>query len=67
MKKNEHKLPLFYQQQESPQSSDSMLPSSKEERSLREFVVCCLLDPAFPSFVKKIEKVFNQVLNDELN
>jgi hypothetical protein len=59
MDRNEHKLPLFYQQQ----SDDD----EKEEDTLKEFIVSCLMDPKFPKFVRNVEGVFTNIVNNELN
>ena len=58
MDKNEHKLPLFYQQQ----SDDDLLDNSG---TLKEFIVCCLLDPKFPGFVSRVEQHFTDILLNE--
>ena len=54
MDKNEYRLPLFYQQVEEKDTQNEI----KENETLNEFVVCCLLDPKFPAFVNKMEKIF---------
>ncbi|CAF0839819.1 unnamed protein product [Brachionus calyciflorus] len=60
MTKNEHKLPLIYQQE-----SENELLNGEEDKVLQEFIICCLLDPKFPNFVKKVDNLFNTVLKDE--
>ncbi len=60
MDKNKQKLPIFYEQVE-----EAELIGRADKSALDEFVVCCLLDPKFPGFVKKIENVLNGVLKDE--
>lgn len=62
MDRNEHKLPLFYQQQ-----SNADLTDEKEESTLKEFIVCCLMDPKFPKFVRNVESVLTNIVNNELN
>lgn len=59
LEKNSHKLPLFYQQ-----TDETDLLGGEEESVLNEFIVNCLLDPKFPSFVKKVENVLNKALKD---
>ena len=60
LEKNEDKLPLFYQQQE----TDELLEGNS---SLQEFVVGCLLDPNFPNFVKQVESILTDILKSEEN
>ncbi|RNA04608.1 meiotic recombination REC114-like protein [Brachionus plicatilis] len=48
VKKNEKKLPLIYQQE-----SEVDILNSEDDKVLQEFIICCLIDPMFPSFVKK--------------
>lgn len=59
LEKNSYKLPLFYQQ-----ADETDLLSGEEESVLNEFIVSCILDPKFPSFVKKVENVLNKALKD---
>jgi hypothetical protein len=58
--KNESKLPLLYQE-----TSESEFMDEEGSSVLKEFVTSCLLDPHFPAFVKKIELLVAQVINDE--
>jgi hypothetical protein len=62
LEKNEEKLPLFYQQQ----SENELLGGTKENDALKEFIVCCLLDPTFPGFVNKIERLFTEIVKNEI-
>ena len=61
LKKNEHKLPLLYQEK-----SENELLNDTEDNSLNEFIICCLLDPKFPMFVKKVETLLNDILKEDL-
>lgn len=63
LEKNEAKLPLFYQQQ----SENELLGGDKDTDALREFIVCCLLDPTFPGFVNKVERLFTDIVKNEIN
>ncbi len=58
LNKNEHKLPLFYQQENDY--------CDENDSSLKEFIVSCLLDPKFSNFVKKVETCLVDVVNNEL-
>jgi hypothetical protein len=63
LEKNEAKLPLFYQQE----SENELLNGDKENDALKEFIVCCLLDPTFPRFVTKVETLFTNIVKNEIN
>ena len=39
----------------------------QNEKVIEEFIVSCLMDPAFPKFVDKVETLFTDILNTELN
>lgn len=58
--KNEHKLPLLYQNR-----PENELLNDKEDSALEEFIICCLLDPNFPGFVNKVECVLKNILKDD--
>ena len=60
MTKNEHKLPLLYN------NSTTQL-NREEEILLEEFIVNCLLDPSFVSFVSRVDHVLNDIVTKETN
>ena len=62
LEKNEHKLPLFYQQQ----TENDLLDCKEEDtNSMKEFIICCLLDPKFPGFVRKVERELTGIIANE--
>ena len=68
MKRNEVKLPLFYQQETSAKNqvvevSDD--DDDEENKVLQEYIKMCLLDPTFGGFVKKVEKEIVSLISSE--
>jgi hypothetical protein len=62
LEKNEQKLPLFYQQQ----PIEDLFDEIKEKNTLEEFIISCLLDPSFPNFVSRVEKLITNIMESEL-
>ena len=54
-------MPLFYANQ------STINTDPQEDKVLEEFIVNCLLDPSFPQFVLKVQKVLTKVVAEELN
>lgn len=54
-------MPLFYANQ------STINTDPQEDKVLEEFIVNCLLDPSFPQFVLKVQKVLTKVVSEELN
>lgn len=46
--------------------SESEILNSDEDKVLQEFIICCLLDPKFPNFVKKVDNLLGNILNDKI-
>lgn len=59
IEKNEKKLPLIYQNE-----PEKDILNSEEDKVLQEFMICCLIDPLFPSFVKKVDYTFAKILKE---
>ena len=64
LKKNENKLPLFFQQQQLVNEKET---DSESEKMLQEFIKLTLLDPNFVNYVEKVEKIFTSCLEIEIN
>lgn len=58
---NEHKLPLIYS------SGSTGDETNKEDSVLEEFIVNCLLDTSFVSFVTKVDQVLSNIVTRESN
>ena len=58
---NQNKMPLLYANQTSLENDP------QEDKVLEEFIVNCLLDPGFPQFALKVQKILTKVVAEELN